>query len=665
MTDPTNATPESLRESSRGDAANASPPPKKVKQRWSVQESSELYQVKAWGAPYFRVNADGHMMCTPRGKNGPSVDMKKLVDDLARRGINTPILVRFNDLLKARVDDIADAFAKSIADYKYSGTYAPVMPIKVNQQRHVVEELVDKGSPRGLGLEAGSKPELLVAIAMLGDTGTIVCNGYKDADYIRTALNAQMLGITPFLVVDRFAELKLILDLADKMGVRAHIGIRAKLSARGAGKWQESSGDLSKFGLSAAEIIAAVRMLEERKALDCFQLLHFHIGSQITAIRSVKEAIREASRIYCNLRAMGASSLNTVDVGGGLAIDYDGSQTNFPASRNYSVQEYANDIVDTLIDTCDAAEEPHPRIFSESGRALVAHHSVLIFNVLGIHEASRGLKEARREATEDDPDIVQSMYDAYSNVSKKNFQEAFNDANVLKDEAGTLFAHGVIDLLTRARVEDLYWATLGRIRRVIRDVNYVPDELDDLGKTLSDIFYCNFSLFQSLPDAWAVDQLFPILPIHRLDEAPTRSGIIADLTCDSDGKINKFIDLRDVKDTLRLHDLDDDEPYYLGAFLVGAYQETLGDLHNLFGDTHAVHVSTLEGGGYSLDHLVEGDSVKDVLGYVEYDPPELIRRVRATTERAVRADKLTIEQATAFVRRYEEGMKGYTYLVSE
>ena len=520
---------------------NTTKPTKASTPRWSVQESVELYQVKAWGAPYFRVNENGHVMCTPRGKAAGGVDMKQLVDDLARRGINTPILVRFNDLLKARIEDIANAFSTSIEEYQYTGAYAPIMPIKVNQQRHVVEELVDKGSARNLGLEAGSKPELLVAIAMLGESGTIVCNGYKDLEYIQTALNAQMLGLVPYLVVDRFAELPLILNAAEQMGVRPHIGIRAKLSARGAGKWQESSGDNSKFGLSAAEIIAAVEMLRARDALDCFELLHFHIGSQITAIRSVKEAIREASRIYCNLREMGATSLSAVDVGGGLAVDYDGSQTNFPASRNYSIQEYANDIVDTLIDTCSATNAPHPTIFSESGRALVAHHSVLIFDVLGIHEASRGHADARRVPLEDDHDVVKSMWDAYQNLSKKNFQEAFNDATVLKDESATLFAHGVIDLVTRAHVEDLYWATLGKIQKVIRDVNYVPDELDDLSKTLSDIFYCNFSLFQSLPDAWAVDQLFPIIPIHRLEEAPTREGIIADLTCDSDGKINKFI----------------------------------------------------------------------------------------------------------------------------
>ena len=634
-------------------------------QRWTIQDSAELYQVAHWGQPFFGVNDKGNLTCTPRGHEGGEIDFKELVDDLCRRGIDPPLLVRFNQILESQVLEIANSFQQSISTYGYRGDYRGVMPIKVNQQRHVVEELLRYGSSVHLGLEAGSKPELLVAIAMLdNDDQLMVCNGYKDREYIETALNAQRLGLRPFLVVDRFAEVDLIIECAQRMGMRPHIGVRVKLAAKGSGKWQESSGESSKFGLTASEVVRAVDRLTQEGMIDCLELLHFHIGSQITAIRSVKDAVAEASRLYTDLRRLGASQLLYVDVGGGLAVDYDGSKTNFHSSRNYSIQEYANDIVSALQDACDETESPHPTIISESGRALVAHHAVLVFNVLGSHQLGGNLEPSeveRLKPDEADHDVLHGMWEAFQNVTARNFQEAYNDAVQLKEESATLFRHGVIDLRARARLEDLFWGTIRRIQKTVRKLDYVPEDLAGLDKYLRDIYYCNFSIFQSLPDTWAVHQLFPIVPLHRLDEEPEREALLADLTCDSDGCLDQFIDLRDVKDSLRLHEMNG-QPYYMGAFLVGAYQETLGDLHNLFGDTNAVHVSIAEAGGYHLEHVVEGDRVSEVLSYVEYDRSELLRRVRQAAERAVRAGRLSLEQSAAFMRAYEEGLSGYTYL---
>jgi len=637
-----------------------------IERRWGVQDSAEHYLINAWGAPYFSVGANGNLMVCPRGKTGASgggvIDLKALVDDLLKRGITPPVLLRFNEILDSRVLDLAGCFESAIKEYGYKGEYRGVMPIKVNQQRHVVEELVRAGKKTHLGLEAGSKAELLVATALLEEDSILVCNGYKDTEYIETALAAQRLGLRPFLVLDRFAELEMIIQVARKEGLRPNIGMRFRLSSRGAGKWQESSGDRSKFGLSASEVVRAVEMLRAHDMLDCLRLLHFHIGSQITTIRSVKEAVREAVRVYQELRQLGATSLEFMDVGGGLAVDYDGSKTNFHASKNYSNQEYASDIVYGIMDACDQAQMPHPTIISESGRALVAHHAVLVFNVLGVNEMTSPRVADDLKPTPEEHRTVHAMYDALQSVNAKTFQESFNDAVQLKDESETLFSAGVIDLRTRARIEDLYWATCEKVLKVIEGLDYVPDDLADLKKNISDTFYCNFSVFQSLPDSWAVDQLFPICPIHRLEQEPTREAILADLTCDSDGKVDAFIDLRDVKKTLRLH-APDGRPYFLGAFLVGAYQETLGDLHNLFGDTNVVHVSIDEDSSmYSLEHVVEGDRVSEVLSYVEYDRADLIKRIRQSAERAVRSGRMSFEQSAAFMRRYEEGLAGYTYL---
>ena len=630
---------------------------------WSVQDSLELYQLPYWGRPFFSINDTGNVTVRPQAKNGPRIDLKALVDDLCRRGIEPPILIRFNDILQSRIQRINEVFQNSISKYGYRGRYRSVMPIKVNQQRHVVEELVRHGTPFNLGLEAGSKPELLIAIALLEgqQDGFLICNGYKDEEYIETAMESAQLGLHPILVLDRFAELDTIIRLSRKLQLTPHIGIRAKLSTRGSGHWEKSSGDQSKFGLNSKEIVEAVKILKENNMLSSLELLHFHIGSQVTAIRSLKEAVREGAYIYSNLRRLGATQLDYVDVGGGLAIDYDGSQTNFHSSKNYSTQEYANDIVAILHDICDATDTPHPTIISESGRSLVAHHSVLIFNVLGVHQIAGGSSDPLTPPGDDDHYVLHELWEAHQDITRKNFQEAYNDAVALKEQIGSLFGHGVLNLETKARCDDLFWAVMKKVQEITKETAYVPDDIKGLTKLLSDTYFCNFSIFQSLPDAWALHHLFPIIPIHRHDEVPTNHATLADLTCDSDGKLDQFISIRDVQETLPLHP-PNGQPYYLGAFLVGAYQEILGDLHNLFGDTNAVHVSLEEDGSYKLDHLVEGDTVKDVLEYVEYDCTELTRRVRRATESAVKSNRMSFEQAAKFVRRFQEGLSGYTYL---
>lgn len=635
-----------------------------MKLNWTIQDSVDHYLVSRWGQPFFGVNSKGHLVCSPKKGSTSEIDLKKLVDDLKQRGIQPPLLVRFNDILAHQVESLAQSFQKSIEEYKYEATYRSVMPIKVNQQRHVVEQLVEHGAKYNLGLEAGSKPELLVAMALLKrGEGMLICNGYKDEDYIETALHAERLGIKTVLVLDRFAELAKVIEVAARLNIKPRIGLRPKLAARGTGRWVESSGDRSKFGLSVREIMQTVEILKEKNLLDCLNLVHFHIGSQITTIRSIKNAVREAAHLYCGLRAMGCTGLDIMDVGGGLAIDYDGSQTNFHSSMNYSMQEYANDVVSVLQDICDTNEQPHPHIVSESGRALVAHHAVLVFDVLGANELGINQNTEVPPVLEDDHTILQTMHEAYMNVSAKNAQECFNDVVSAKEESVDLFSHGVIDLETRARIDELFWATAKKIQKTIQNLAYVPEDLANLKKLLSDTYYCNFSVFQSMPDAWAVGHLFPVMPIHRLNEEPTQEAILADLTCDSDGKLDQFIDLRDVKKTLRLHKLEEGKPYYLGAFLVGAYQETLGDLHNLFGDTNAVHVAIDEDGKYRLEHVVVGDTVSEVLSYVEYDRLELVKRVRDSAETAVRRGDMTFEQSAKLMKRYEEALSGYTYLV--
>ena len=618
----------------------------------------ELYSVPAWGAGFFSVNSTGHVVVQP-DPNGPTIDLLDLVQDLQQRGVRTPLLMRFSDILAARVQGLCGAFERAAKEYGYQGAYRGVYPIKVNQQRHVVEEIVEFGAKSGIGLEAGSKPELLIALALLETPGAlIICNGYKDRKYIETALLAQRLGRTPIIVVDRFHEVELIIRTSQELGIRPHIGVRARLSTKGAGKWIESTGDRSKFGLTAVEMVDAVDYLRAEGMLDCLELLHFHIGSQITAIRAHKDALREASRIFAGLHEMGAK-LQYIDVGGGLGVDYDGSQTNFHSSMNYSVQEYANDVVASIQEACDAKGIQHPDIVTEAGRAMVAHHSVLIFDVLGVHEMLSGKQPDPVQPS--DHKVIKDLAEVWAGISQKNVQEAYHDSLQLKEEAATLFSLGYLDLRARARIERLFWDCCEKILRITRDLPYVPEDLEPLEKGLADTYYGNFSVFQSAPDHWAVKQLFPVMPIHRLDEKPTRRGVFADLTCDSDGKIDRFIDPRDVKDVLELHAWNN-QPYYIGVFLVGAYQEILGDYHNLFGDTDAVHVRLGADGRYEVEHVVEGDSVTDVLRYVQYDRGTLIERVRRTIEIAMREGQISLEESARLRRRYEEGLSEYTYL---
>ena len=629
-----------------------------VLRRWTVADSLDTYLIPKWGGGFFSVSEKGSLQCHPGGEGTPTIDIKALVDELSQRGLALPLLVRFSDILRARIELLNENFRKAIAEYGYKGDYRGVYPIKVNQDRYVVGEIVRYGKPYKYGLEAGSKPELLAVMAMLDNEGALViCNGYKDEEYIETALWATKLGHTVILVVEKPSEL--IRNVSLKTGVRPLLGIRAKLSTRGSGRWEASGGDRSKFGLSAREMVEAVQQLKDWGMIDAFQLLHFHLGSQISSIRSVKNALREAGRFFVELHKMGAP-LKYMDVGGGLGVDYDGSQTNYASSMNYSVQEYANDIVYSLMEMCDAEGVPHPTIVSESGRAAVAHHAMLVVNVLGVGEFFEG-KIPDKLPPDSDP-ILRNLFDTHREVTRKNFLEAYHDAMEYKDESLSLFSLGHLPLDQRVIAENLFWAICLKILRIVRELDHIPEELEGLEKALSDTYFCNFSMFQSLPDSWAIEQLFPIVPVYRLNEAPTRRAILADITCDSDGKIDSFIDLHDVKHVLELHPLVPGQEYYLGIFLVGAYQEILGDLHNLFGDTNTVHVTLDEGGGYRIEHVETGDTVTDVLRYVSYSRDELVQRVRRAAEDAMRAKRMTIEETRQLLKMYEDGLSGYTYL---
>jgi len=629
---------------------------------WTVKEARELYGISHWGKGYFSINPAGNVTVSPGAEHG-EIDLKLLVDDLTRRGIEMPVLLRFNDLLRARIELINKAFAHAIEEYDYKGTYRGVYPIKVNQTRRVVEEIVRFGRPFDYGLEAGSKPELLAVMALHDNPkALIVCNGYKDEDYISTALLASKLGRTVVIVIEKPGELALVKRVAESMDVQPTIGVRARLASRGAGRWEQSAGDRSKFGLTADELVRAVHQLRDWGMLDRLRLLHFHLGSQISAIRSIKDAMREAARVYTELHKMGCDALDYFDVGGGLGVDYDGSQTNFQSSMNYTVQEYANDIVYAMQEVCNAEGTPHPTLVSESGRAVVAYHSVLIVNVLGV---TRSVPiEEPRLPPEDAPVVAHNLFEVYEEVTRKNLLESYHDAVDYKDQVLQLFNLGALSLEMRVRCERLFWATCHKILGILRTLSRVHEDLRGLENALSDTYFCNFSMFQSLPDAWAVDQLFPIMPIHRLRERPTRRGVLADITCDSDGKIEQFIDQRDVKSTLELHE-PTESGYYLGLFLSGAYQEILGDMHNLFGDTNTVQVSIENDGSYNVDDVVIGDTVTDVLRYVDYLPEDLIKRLRRHVEAALREGKLTLDESRLLIQRYRDGLAGYTYLKHE
>jgi arginine decarboxylase len=627
--------------------------------RWSATEAEELYEVQGWGNGYFSVGKDGTVQVHPERNPQRAVDLMDLVNRLKLRGLELPVLIRFNDILKDRLAEIHGAFDKAMQENEYRGKYSCVYPIKVNQQRHVVEQVLKHGQSFGFGLEAGSKPELLAVIALLEDDRPIICNGFKDAGFIEMALMAQKIGRLVIPVIEKYTELELILSVAERIGVRPHIGMRVKLAAKGAGRWQSSGGYRSKFGLTVTEVLKALDHLHSIGMADCFKLLHFHLGSQITNIRHVKGALIEAARIYTDLAGRGAA-LEYLDVGGGLGVDYDGSRTNFESSVNYTLQEYANDVIYHVLTVCDDAGVAHPHIISESGRAIAAYHSVLIFNVLGI--SSHGNDQLPETLADDVEQPLVDLRNTYNELSPRNVLESFHDAQESLEMAISAFAAGYMPLDQRSTAESYYWAICQKIRKMMSQMDEVPEELEKLPSMLADTYFCNFSLFQSLPDSWAIKQLFPVMPIHRLNEEPDRQAILGDITCDSDGKIDHFIDRRGVCKTLPLHSSRNGEPYYLGAFLLGAYQEILGDLHNLFGDTNAAHVSLGEGGELTIEAIVKGDTVTEVLNYVQFNTNELLDRLQTAVETAVLKNRIGEEEAGQFLKCYEEGLRGYTYL---
>lgn len=628
-------------------------------EKWKTQDAAETYGIRHWSKGYFGINPAGHVTVHPNKRPDQAIDLKELVDQLQARGIQLPILLRFTDILRHRVGEIHDAFQAAMKEFEYQGNYCCVYPIKVNQQRHVVEEILDFGRPFNFGLEAGSKPELLAVLAVTnGLTTPIICNGFKDDEFIKMTILARKIGKHVIPVVEKFTELESIVRYAQELSVRPVIGVRVKLASRGAGRWKSSAGYRSKFGLTLTEVLEVFQYLKDRDMADALQLVHFHLGSQITNIRNVKNALNEAARIYVELARIGAR-VQYLDVGGGLGIDYDGSQTDFESSVNYTLQEYANDVVFRIKSVCDEAGVPHPTIVSESGRAVVAYHSVLVFDVLGVSNFDR--YQAPPEVPADAPQPISDLFAIHRDLSKKNFVESYHDAVQSADEAMNLFNLGYLSIELRALTEQLFWSVCGKLLKIMHEVDYVPEELNGLQALLSDTYFCNFSIFQSMPDSWAIKQLFPIMPIHRLNEPPTRRAVLGDITCDSDGKIDQFIDLRDVRNTLELHTYNG-KPYYLGAFLLGAYQEILGDLHNLFGDTNAVHVSLDEDGEINLDAVIKGDTVREVLHYVQYSADELASRMRKDVERAVRTGKISLEESRQLLGFYESGLEGYTYL---
>jgi arginine decarboxylase len=631
---------------------------------WTTADSARLYGINDWGQGYFSVTPEGTVAVHPTVEPDRKIDLKKLVDELRERDIQPPLLVRFTDILKHRVAKLHSAFSRAIRENDYKGMYRCVYPIKVNQQRHVVEEILDFGREYGFGLEAGSKPELLAVMALVGDDKTpIICNGFKDDEFIEAVILATKIGKNIVPVVEKFSELELIVKYAKLHNVKPSIGVRVKLSAKGAGRGEQSGGVRSKFGLFISEVMESLEYLRKNDMGDCLNLLHFHLGSQINNIRNIKNAIIELTRVYVEMQRLGAG-LQFIDVGGGLGVDYDGSKTNFESSINYGIQEYANDVVFHIKEICDQAGVDHPTIVSESGRAMVAYHSVLVFNVLGWSGFKRfdlptALTPAQREAL---PAPVQNLFDTYVGITENNCTEYYHDAQIAKDMVLNLFNLGYCSLEQRSLAERLFWGICAKVLSFVKKLDYVPEEFAGLEAMLSDTYFCNYSIFQSMPDSWAIDHLFPIMPIHRLNEEPTCRGILADITCDSDGKVDRFIDKRDVKQVLELHPYQADKEYYLAAFLVGAYQEILGDLHNLLGDTNAVHVYMDEQGRAMIDEVIEGDTVREVLHYVQFNADELMRTMRKSVERALRDSKLTLDESRVLLKFYENGLEGYTYL---
>ncbi len=627
--------------------------------KWTIEDARELYNIRGWGRPYFDINEKGNVSVTPiKGEAG--IDLSEVMDELALRDIGAPALLRFPDILDSRIEKTFDCFCKASKEYQYKGQNFIIYPIKVNQMQPVVEEIVSHGRKFNLGLEAGSKPELHAVIAVQCQSDSlIICNGYKDQSYIELALLAQKMGKRIFIVVEKLNELDIIAKAAKKLNVRPNLGIRIKLASSGSGKWEESGGDASKFGLTPAELLEALDMLEKKNMQDCLRLIHFHIGSQITKIRRIQTALREAAQFYVQLHKMGFN-VDFVDCGGGLGVDYDGTRSpSSESSVNYSIQEYVNDCIYTFVEAANNAGAPHPNLITESGRSLAAHHSVLVIDVL---ETAR-LPEMNEEfePTEESHKLVKDLYDIWDNLNTRSMLEDWHDAEQIRDEALNLFSHGIIDLQTRAEVERMYWSVCREVNTLAKSMKHVPEELRGLDKMLADKYFCNFSLFQSLPDSWAIDQLFPIVPLQRLDERPTRSATLQDVTCDSDGKIANFVTNRNIATILPVHSPKKNESYRLGVFLVGAYQEILGDLHNLFGDTNAVHIS-IKDGTYHIDQIIDGETVEEVLSYVQYNPKKLVRQLEIWVTKSVKQGKITLEEGKEFLSNYRSGLYGYTYL---
>jgi len=633
-----------------------------MKPPWDIPAAISLYNIDRWGSGYFTINEKGNIQVLPTRNAAAKIDMMDVVEDAKSRGLTFPLVLRFQDLLRDRVETINKAFASAIAESGYKNTYRGVFPIKVNQLREVVEEITDAGSPFHFGIEAGSKPELIAALAMHRDPESlIICNGYKDSLFIQNGLLGRKLGKKVIMVVEKIEELGEILRISKEVGVEPMIGIRVRLAAKGAGKWATSGGENAKFGVSTAELVSASEMLRREGLADALKLIHFHVGSQVPDIGTIKRAVREAARFYAKMAKMG-HALEYLDVGGGLGVDYDGSRTAFDSSTNYSLHEYARDIVYNILDVCDAEKVPHPIIVSESGRAIVAHHSVLVVEAFGSIEKDR--TPIQIEVKEIDPKQVAEILEIQKNITQQNRMESLHDAQQIKEQAQSMFDLGLLELESKAKIETVYWQIAKRIVDFCAGMKYVPDEVKELEVSLGDQYVCNFSVFQSLLDHWALGQLFPVMPIHHLETYPERQGTLVDITCDSDGKVSKFIDLQDVKDTLPLHKLRPGEPYYLGFFLMGAYQDIMGDLHNLFGRVNEAHVflDEDEENGWYIEETIEGSTIGEVLTMTQWDQNELGRLMKAQVDSAIKGDRLKPNEAMKLLGSYEKALKGYTYL---
>ena len=627
--------------------------------KWRIDDSAELYNINGWGLKYFSINDKGHVAVTPR-EGYAAVDLKEVMDELQVRDVTSPVLLRFPDILDNRIEKISNCFRQAAKEYNYQAQNFLIYPIKVNQMHPVVEELVSHGRKFNIGLEAGSKPELHAVLATnIADNALIICNGYKDENFIELALLAQKMGRRIFLVAEKLNELRLIAEVAKRLKIVPNIGIRIKLSSSGSGKWEESGGDQSKFGLNSSELLEAIDFLNKQKMQESLKLIHFHIGSQVTKIRRIKNALREATQYYVQLSKLGFD-IDFVDIGGGLGVDYDGTRNAASeSSMNYSIQEYANDSVSALVDACVKNDLKQPNIITESGRSLAAHHSVLVFEVL--ETTSLPLWKDSEELPENAHELTRELYDIWDRLNQPRLFESWHDALQIREEALDLFSLGMLDLKTRAQIEKLFWSIAREVGELAAGMKHAPEELRKISRMLPDKYFCNFSLFQSLTDSWAIDQVFPIIPISRLDERPDRTCTIQDITCDSDGKIANFITNHGTSSSLPVHTVRQGEPYYLGVFLVGAYQEILGDMHNLFGDTNAVHISVYKD-RYEIDRIIDGETVAEVLDYVQFNPKKLVRNVETWVTSAMKAGHISPEEGREFLSNYRSGLYGYTYL---